>query len=62
MVQFLKRVNAFKTIPDIRKDTFLGIEDVCRGITICIAWTIGIPGHTRFGNGVYQDDSIDNRY
>ena len=62
MVQFLERVNAFKTISYIRKDSFLGIEDVCRGITICIAWTAGIPGNTRFGNGVYQAYSIDDRY
>ena len=53
MVQFLKRVNAFKTIPDIRKDTFLGIENVCQGIAFCITWTVGVPGNARFGNGLY---------
>ena len=62
MVQFLKRVNAFKTIPDIRKDTFLGVENGCRCTAIYIAWTVGVPGNARFGNGVYQADSIDDRY
>lgn len=62
MVQFLKRVNAVKAIPGIRKDTFLGVEKVCRGVAFYIAWTAGIPGNTRFSNGVFQADSFNDRH